>query len=321
MAKNSFDPIGTLSVGNVVTTGTILYKSNFKRYFQISLRASGWWLAIIVATFGLIMSSSIVFFVTSAWLGIVPFALGWIVLTAYCLAKYATDRAIICRLAYQELIDEPETIDAASRQLLPNTWGFLRISLLVGLYLLIVGIIGYVAIAAIVGLGVYLFRDNMTLFGDNFWFFLAIGLLMFALVSIWIIIILRYYARWFVAELPLAIESTRSANFSIRRSRRLCGVASRRIVTIISLSFIITLPINIITSVPSFIGQMMSSPVTSPDPATQAIGGGLVLVGVLLSLIIELFLMPLWQAVKAVVYYDLRNRFEGSDLALEPGRI
>jgi hypothetical protein len=321
MAKNILDPIGTLSVGNVVTTGTILYKSNFKRYFQISLRATGWWLAIIVATFGLIMSGSLLFFATRSWWGIVPFTLAWIALNIYFLAKYATDRAIICRLAYQELINAPETVDAATRQLLPNMWGFLRISLLVGLYLLIIGAIGYIAIAIIAGFAVYSFTSQILSIGSNFWIYTVMGLSILGLVLTWIAIIMRYYATWFVAELPLAIESTRSANFSIRRSRRLCGVAIRRIVTIITIAFIITLPINIITSVPSFIGQIMTSPVTSPDPSTQLIGGGLVLVGILLSLIVELFLMPLWQAVKAVVYYDLRNRFEGSDLVIEPGRI
>ena len=48
MAKNNYDPVGTLSIGNVVTTSITLYKSNFKRYFQVSLRATGWLLAIVL---------------------------------------------------------------------------------------------------------------------------------------------------------------------------------------------------------------------------------------------------------------------------------
>ena len=48
MAKNNYDPVGTLSIGNVVTTSITLYKSNFKRYFQVSLRATCWLLAILL---------------------------------------------------------------------------------------------------------------------------------------------------------------------------------------------------------------------------------------------------------------------------------
>ena len=54
----------------------------------------------------------------------------------------------------------------------------------------------------------------------------------------------------------------------------------------------------------------------STDAATQAIGGALMLGGFVLNLLSELFIMPFWQIIKSIVYYDLRNRREGGDLTI-----
>jgi hypothetical protein len=316
MNKNNPDPVGTLSIGNVVTTGTILYKSNFKRYFQVSVRATGWLLAIVGASIGAIAIGSILFGLTKSWLTTIPVGLGSIGLILYLSAKYATDRAVICRLAYQELIDAPETVSVATQQLIPRTWGFLRLSCLVSLYL------SFVAIVSLVGLSIGLFLIvAAAIYGlkaaptDPF-ISVSIFLLVVVLLFVWILIIIRFCAYWFIAELPLAIESTKSATFSLRRNRQLNTNAVRRIGLIITIAFLITLPINIIDSVPSFVGQTMSNPILSPDRSAQSIGGALVFAGFLLSLVSELLVMPFWQTIKAIVYYDLRNRREGSDLTI-----
>ena len=101
-------------------------------------------------------------------------------------------------------------------------------------------------------------------------------LLTVVLSFLWILVIIRYYAYWFVAELPLAIEPTKSAIFSFSRSRQLNEDATRRVGLIITIAFLITLPINVIDSVPSFVGQTISNPILSPDPSAQLIGGALV---------------------------------------------
>jgi hypothetical protein len=36
----------------------------------------------------------------------------------------------------------------------------------------------------------------------------------------------------------------------------------------------------------------------------------------LISTIGDLFVMPFWQVIKAIIYYDLRNRQEGNDLII-----
>jgi hypothetical protein len=311
MAKNSFDPVGTLSIGNVVTTGTMLYRSNFKRYLQVSLRATAWLVAIVALTLGSSVLGGALFGITQSWLPILPLSLGWLVVTLYLLAKYETDRAVICRLAYQELIAEPETVAVATKHLVPRTWGFLRLSLLLFLYIFLIAFVGYLALIllAVVAGGVL----SAIKFVPNVFTSVMLGILAIGLVLLWIVSIIRYYAVWFVSELPLAIESTRSANFSLRRSKQLSQTTIRKLVSIVTVAFLITIPINIIGSIPGLMGQAMT---ISTTQSAQATGGFLILIGFVLNIAIELIVMPFWQTIKAIVYYDLRNRREGGDLII-----
>jgi hypothetical protein len=316
MAKNNADPVGTLSVGNVVTASTTLYKSNFQRYFLVSLRATGWAIAIGFAAVGLQIVSSILFGITKSWLTIIPILLGWVAITLYFLARYATERGIICRLAYQELIDQPETTVVATQQLLRHLWGFLRLSLLVSLYMFVVAIISSIGLLIVLFAVVAAIIYGLKIDTPDRWTSISIGLLTIGLFFLWIGVLIRYYAYWFVSELPLAIESTTSANFSIRRSKQLTTKIVGRLVLIITIAFSIVMPINLLGNVPILIGQIMLNPKIFSDPSAQSMGGILILVGFLLSLICELFVMPFWQTIKAIIYYDLRNRREGSDLIL-----
>jgi uncharacterized membrane protein len=314
MAKTSSDPVGTLTVGNVVSASTTLYKSNFKRYFQVSLRATGWGFTIVLAAILLSFVGGILFGLINSWLVAIPLGLGWIGFTLYCLARYATDRAVISRLAYQELIDRPETVAAATQQLVPRAWGFLRLSWLLGLCMSLVIFVGYILLALGIGICAGIL-GTLNLTANP----LAIGLVVIigiGLFCLWILAIIRYYSYWFVAELPLAIESTSRASVGMRRSKELSNTAVGRLQLIIFIAFLITLPISVLGNSPSFVGQFMASPVFSPDKANQAIGSTLMVGGFLLGMISELFIMPFWQAIKAVIYYDLRNRREGGDLVI-----
>jgi hypothetical protein len=311
MAKNSFDPVGTLSIGNVVTTSTVLYRSNFKRYLQVSLRASAWLVALVVATVGFAAVGGLLFAATQSWLVFIPVSLGWIGITLYLMAKYSTDRAVICRLAYQELIDAPETVSVATGHLRPRTWGFLRLSLLVTLYMFLIAFAGYIAFA--IALGIVAGILGVLLPSPGVFTYVIIGILGIALGLLWLVLVIRFYAYWFVAELPMAIESTNSASVSLRRSRQLSSITVRKLVLIITVAFLITLPISGISSAPSLIGQAMT---LSDTQSTVAAGSFLVFLGFLLNIAIELFIMPFWQIIKAIVYFDLRNRREGADLII-----
>jgi MFS family permease len=314
MDKNNFDPVGTLSIGNVITTSTILYKSNFKRYFQVSLRATGWLLVILLSMVVAGIVGGFLYFSTQSWLITMAVGLGWIGVFLYLAAKYATDRAVICRLAYQELIEVPETVAVATQQLVPRTWSFLRLSWLVSFYMFIIAAIGYLSLAllviAITAISIY----GLKLPAENPLLIISVALLVIGAFLLWLVILFRFYAYWLVAELPLAVEQTKSARSSIKRSQQLVKTSTQRVLLIITIAFLLTIPINTIGNGSSFIGQIMSS--VSTDASTQAMGYLLTFVGFLINLVSELFLMPFWQVIKAIIYYDLRNRREGGDLVI-----
>ena len=314
MAKNNYDPVGTLSIGNVVTTSTILYKSNFKRYFRVSLRATGWLLAVflVIVIAGII--GGVLYGITTSFLVAIPVGIGSIVATLYLSAKYATERAVICRLAYQELINVPETVEVATQYLESRTWGFLRLSLLISLYLFLVAIMTSLGLTIAVVLLTAALMYGFKIPTENVIFIFGIGLAVIGAFLGWLLLIVRYYARWFIAELPLAVEQTRSANFSVGRSSQLSKGVVGRIILVVTIAFLITIPINTVVSAPSLIGQVMTT--ATEDSAMQAIGGLLIFAGVVLNLLSELFIMPFWQIIKAIVYYDLRNRREGGDLII-----
>ena len=314
MAKNNYDPVGTLSIGNVVTTSITLYKSNFKRYFQVSLRATGWVLAILLAMVIAGIVGAGLYAITSSPLVAIPVVIGWLVGTLYFSARYATDRAVICRLAYQELIDEPETVDAATKKLLPRIWGFLGLSLLISLYISLVAVVAYIILIIAVLLIMAIVTSVLKLEIESPFAIAIIVLAVIGAILLLFGILIRYYAYWFVAELPLAVEQNKSANASIGRSKQLISTAVGRVILIITIAFLMMIPINTLGSGPGLVGQVMVS--ASTDVATQAIGGALILGGVILNLISELFIMPFWQIIKSIIYYDLRNRREGGDLTI-----
>ena len=262
-------------------------------------------------------SGGILFGITKSWLSAIPVGVGWVVVTFYFLAKYFTARAVICRLAYQELANAPETVAVATRNLLPRMWGFLRLSWLVSLYLFLVALVSYIGLIIVISILVAVLVYGLKFPAPNIAVSLALGLLAIVLILLWFGLLIRYYAYWFVAELPMAIESTTSANFSISQSRQLSAIAANKVAAIIAVAFLVTLPISLLGNIPSFIGQFMTSSwAGSIDPSTQAIASLLMFGGSILSLIGELFVMPFWQTIKAIVYYDLRNRREGSDLII-----
>jgi hypothetical protein len=314
MPKNTADPVGTLTVGNVISASVTLYKSNFKRYFQVSLRATAWAVAMVLAAVVLTFIGGILYGVTNSVLVAVPLGLIGIAVALYCLARYSTDRAVIARLAYQELIDRPETIAIATQALIPRIWGFLRLAWLVGLYLFLVAFIGYLLLAIGIGvcagiIGALGFTSNPVAIGLGV--IVAIGL-----IFLFFFTLVRYYSYWFIAELPLAVESTNSAGFSMRRSKDLSRNMVRRVMMIIGIALLITLPISVIGNAPSTIGQFMVNPTLSPDATTQSMGNVLMFGGFFVGVACELIVAPFWQAIKAVIYYDLRNRREGSDLVI-----
>ncbi len=314
MPKNTADPVGTLTVGNVISASVTLYKSNFKRYFQVSLRATAWAVAMVLAAVVLTFIGGILYGVTNSVLVAVPLGLIGIGVALYCLARYSTDRAVIARLAYQELIDRPETVSVATQAIIPRSWGFLRLFWLLVLRLFLVAIV-----AAIVSIVIMMLLAGLILqlkMQTNSLVLGLFGLTILGLICLWLLVMIRYYSFRFIAELPMTVESTNSASFSLRRSRELSRNTAGRLQLTILIGLLITSPISVFVSAPIFVGKLMTTAKFSPDPASTRSLGSLLLGGLFVVVVNELFVAPFWQAIKAVTYYDLRNRREGSDLVI-----
>jgi hypothetical protein len=299
MRKSASDPIGTLSVGNVINAAVALYKSNFRDFFSLALRSVGWMLLAIV---GLVPVVVVGFVANSIGVAVLAFVV-WLGLFIFCLAKSMTSRGVVARMAYQQLINQPESLSSASGELANSHWKFLGLVLWLWLFLTGVLILSYLALVASVGLGVAIAMSIQNPLG-----YVLAGIFFIAGVVAASWIFLRFYSSWFVAELPISVERCAGGFDAIGRSRQLSAPFLSRILIIVLVAFLITLPLNAIASVPGFAG-VGQPPASAAYIVSQAIN-------LVLSLLLELFLMPFWQVIKSVVYFDLRSRLEGADLQM-----
>jgi hypothetical protein len=313
MRKSSSDPIGTLSVGNVVSTAVTLYKSNFRDYFSLALRSVGW---LFLGFLGIALVSGAIA-VNNAVLTLLV-TIAWLVFFCFCLGKSMVSRAVISRLAYQQLANQPETKLEASRRLAPKPWKFLRLALWLGLFLVGVFILAYLALLAIGGLGVFLGTQISGWIGE-----LIAGIFILGAIAVFLWLILSFYSQWFVAELPLALDDRLEALESIGRSRQLSKPFVVRIQFIVLVAFLITLPLTALANAPTiayYVMLMNQIVQAGVDPtAIQAMSGNLLILqiaGLVLGFLVELFVVPFWQAIKSVVFFDVQSRREGADLQM-----
>lgn len=119
--------------------------------------------------------------------------------------------------------------------------------------------------------------------------------------------------RFYLVDVPLAIEDDVNGSSTINRSWELTKGNVGRILLISLIGFLITIPIQfIIQIVTTIIGLIFTTLLKEGDPIFSTIFFlyyGLSFVGGAL-------ILPFWQTVKAVVYYDLRSRHEGLGLQL-----
>ena len=307
--------IRPLNVGNIVSTGLVLYRSHLKSYLGLAFTAMLWSLAPFVL---LIVASPLLAVVSSqpgaaGSIVVLILFIGWVCFLWYAIAQYMLRAAVMSRLAFLELTSQPEGIHTAQEHLKPRLWRFLRVALQVGLRILLVAFGLYFAIALVVGIlaGIAVFSLRSASFTPPSPIVLGIiG------VSIGVIVLglffygfLWYFSRWMIAELPLAIEENMSASESVDRSWQLTQGAVGRIIAVSSIAFLITLPITAITQgVPTF----LILKVEQGSAQYWLIQG----ISIVMSFISGGFLLPFWQTTKAVLYADLRSRQEGLGLRL-----
>jgi hypothetical protein len=253
--------------------------------------------------------------------GVVLLIFGALPLGIFCYAKAIYNETLITANAYGHLTHQPEAMPQTNQRLRKKTWPFWLARFLVGCILYVVSLgcsllqqvfaplisIGNDSLSAIAG--ILLVGAVLLQYGLQFW------------LSI----------RLFVPEVILAIEEDVKNASSIPRSWNLTQGSTFRIGAVLLIAFLITCPLYFLTIVPPVIlgfvffppeywmGPMFRSAANpSPEALIQLFAGlgVLFLLYILLLQVVQVLVLPFWQTLKAVIYYDLRSRREGLGLSL-----
>ncbi|BCL37736.1 glycerophosphoryl diester phosphodiesterase membrane domain-containing protein [Nostoc sp. MS1] len=284
MAGNfgSPNPTQPLSVGNVVSAGLRLYRSHLKDYFLLALKAYVWVLVPIY---------------------------GW--------AKFYALSALISRLAFGDLVDQPESISSGQRFVNSRLWQFLLVLLL--LFLIGIGIgLGVIIFSALLGALSAVLVGGVGQQGNPATYLVFI-LIAFALGIVALLGILWLVTRFYLVDLPLAVEEGIEATSAISRSWELTQGHVWRILLITFVGFLITLPIQIVVQIITSILQAIFLPLIRDGNTIFALLYFVLVLG--LSFGAGALLIPFWQSIKAVIYYDLRSRREGLGLKLRDREV
>jgi len=321
MAQDSrSSPIEPLSVGNIVSSGFQLYREKFKDYLPIALAAVGWLLLPILGLIGLGLTVAVIMGASQQptagfGLGVLGFV-AIIVLAVFCIAKSLANSALIIRLAFGELTNEPEATMDARRFVNSRKWSFFATQVWIGL-------IGF-GVAFVFSLAVSLIsvQYSMAVVGGlssspNPGLMIIWSGLLLVIGLVVIVAFCWLCARLFGAEVPLAIEPQMMALQSIKRFWSLTKGNVWRVFLVWLITFLITLPINLIVQFTPEVPQDLIAGLLRDTPNAQAIGNAVSsLISVAISLLFSVVVLPLWQIIKAAVYYDLRTRQEGFGLNL-----
>ena len=233
----------------------------------------------------------------------------WVFVPVYGWAKFSAMMGVISRLAFKEVSEEPESVRDAQRYVNPRKWYFFATGLLVSLiisgafipYLLVFGMV-----LAIIG----------TLFSEGS--FGVVGIILMTILGIAAILVFIFGLIWlisklFLVELPLAIEENANAASTIIRSWQLTKGSVGRIQLIVFLVFLICVPISVVSNIVGIILQIAIGAAIENAPGLALLGGMFYLAFIFAC---AALLLPIWQSVKAVIYYDLRMRREGMGINL-----
>lgn len=306
--------LGPLNPGNVVSAALRLYRDRFKAYFKLSLLANLWVMAgaaglavVLITIVGLFA------LLGNDWLILVGVLLGLplgILPLIYGTAKYALLSALVSRLAFRDLIGQPETSLQGQQLLAPKLWSFWALGILMALIYLgaymgigILALIGGASVGFVIaGILSPLTNSGLgTILGITVGSLLGISLLLLGLI--WIA------SRLLIPETILAIETTDKPTESISRSWQLTQTAVIRIQVVLLAAVLISLPIWVVSN------YLFQIPTLFLQEGSAAYIG-LTILSVVSGLLGNILILPFWEALKGVLYYDLRSRREGLDLRL-----
>ncbi|QKD83892.1 DUF975 domain-containing protein [Thermoleptolyngbya sichuanensis A183] len=314
---NSPDLTQPLTVGNAVNVGFRLYGAKLKPYLWLATRSTLWVLLpiMLAIALGLFYATTQRYFTT---LGLVIPA--WVVLMVFCSARSYSLSAAIARLGFGDLTQQPESIEAACRYTRARQWQFLWVYVLLFLLGASVSLLFYIVAAVVVVVMLVFVGGTDFLLNPQSAALVNPGLILLAfLVFLGIVGLLIWMLTWFsirfsVPDLPLAVEPGLKATQSLGRSWELTHKNVGRIFLILLVTWIATIPLQFVIQILLGIAQeaiVRIYPENSPLYGLLTFGSSF-----LISLLLGIFTLPLWQSIKATIYYDLRRRREGLGLQL-----
>ena len=206
MAANNGSPEPTqpLSVDKVITAGVQLYRSHFQDYFLLALKAYLWLLVPIY---------------------------GW--------AKFYALTALISRLAFGELVNQPESISSGQRFVNSRLWQFFLAMVLLCLVFMGVSIGAGIIFATLALLsGLLIQPGNLAAFAFFSLIGLVIGIVVMLAVS-WTL------TRLYLVEVVLAVEKNVDSVSAISRTWQLTEGYAWRIVLIYFVWLLMNIPVQI----------------------------------------------------------------------------
>jgi hypothetical protein len=322
-----------LSIGDVVSVGLAIAKQRWPLFCGIALRSIAWLViplvGVIFGTAFLTTMSSSSSQVSNIGAGVLLFVI-WLVVALFCFGKYLANAGLISRIVFNDLSQRSETVQEAARVTRSLTWSYLGASVLYLVIFISAALILSVVFSVIASLLILMFAGvlgglsgSMVGRGDP----VMVGTLSVIVVILMVLLLLGYVtalvwvmARFFFSEVPLSVEPKIGGIGAIGRSWELSKRSGWRLMTITTVGFLVTFPITtlgqLIVALPLLAVQLGES---ASDGATSSVWatGLSSLLNLISTLVVTLLTMGFWQAVKAVVYFDLLNCREGNALELQ----
>jgi hypothetical protein len=207
VTNNSIEP---LNIGNTINTAFRLYRDRFQTYVFFAVRACLWSLLPLILQ--LILSQLLYQTITPEQGSDIGLRLFLFPIQIFSAAKSLFNNAVISRLAFQDIIYQPETSGQAEKKVKPKMWRLWWMQVLIGL-------LGAAIILAI----------TLSLVLVSFIPILGVLLILLAFFCL-PFFFLWLSARIYIAELPLVIEDNLGSWQAIKRAWHLTKNSAWRIV-------------------------------------------------------------------------------------------
>lgn len=299
----------SLSSGNVVTIALELYRHQGNRYFLLSLFAHAWFFLLTIAAVLIVAVALIVGGILAGAVNhVAPFLLltGISILVALPFYLFGWTRlmasgALLSRRIYAVLTALEESESEARNFIFPKMLNYLLATLMVGVILLLVygvlGAIGY--LIYLVGWPLVQFlEETIQTQPARELFFLTFLLSILLLVLLALLVISYFMARLSLVDVVLALEPNCTPLKSVQRSWQLTRGQAWHTLTVFFVASLATIPANLL-------GSIINAVVIIP----------------IAGLLVAVLLLPLWQGIKAVLYWDLRVRNEGAAFQVRPEAV